>query len=72
MDYTFVYIKPCSIELIYDKIKFTYEQENNNRLPFFNILCVRNYEEINITVFTKDIHNDLYSHWELFSTISWK
>ena len=58
--------------VIYDKIKFTYEQESNNRLPFFNILCIGNYEEINTTVFRKDTHNDLYSHWELFSTISRK
>ena len=55
-----------------DNIKFTYEQENNNRLLFLDVLFIRDYEKINATVFRKDTHNYLYLHWELFSSISWK
>ena len=44
VDDTFVYIKRVLIEYVlsvlnsfHDNIKFTYEQENNNRLPFLNV-----------------------------------
>ena len=56
----------------HDNIKFTYEQENNNRLPFLDILFIGDDEKINTTVFRKDTHNDLYLHWKSFFPISWK
>ena len=56
----------------HDNIKFTYEQENNNRLPFLDVLFIRDDEKINTTVFRKDTYNDLYLHWDSFSPISWK
>ena len=76
---TFVYVKRGSIEYVlfllnsfHHNIKSTYEQENNNRLPFLDVLFIRDYQKINTTVFRKGTHNDLYLHWELFSPISWK
>ena len=67
VDDTFVYVKRGSIEYVlsvrnsfHDNIKFTYEQENNNRLSFLDVLFIRDHEKINTTVFRKDIHNDLY------------
>ena len=79
MDNTFVYVKRGSIEYVlfvlnsfHDNIKFTYEQENNNRLPFLDVLFIRDNEKINTTVFRKDTYNDLYLHWDSFSPISWK
>ena len=69
MDDTFVYVKLGSIEYVlsvlssfHDNIKFTYEQENNNRLTFLDVLFIRDYEKINTTVFRKGTHNDLYLH----------
>ena len=56
----------------HDNIKFTYEQENNNRLPFLDALFIRDDEKINTTVFGKDAYNDLYLHWDSFSPISSK
>ena len=56
----------------HDNIRFTYEQENNNRLPFLDILFIGDDEKINTTVFRKDTHNDLYLHWDTFSPINWK
>ena len=71
VDETFVYVKRRSIEYILsvlnsfrDNIKFTYERENNNRLPFLDVLFIRDYEKINTTVFRKDTHNERYLHWE--------
>ena len=76
---TFVYVKRGSIEYVlsllnsfHHNTKSTYEQENNNRLPFLDVLFIRDYQKINTTVFRKGTHNDLYLHWELFSPISWK
>ena len=67
MDDTFVYVMRGSIEYVlsvrnsfHDNIKFTYEQENNNRLPFLDVLFIRDHKKINTTVFRKDIHNDFY------------
>ena len=61
MDDTFVYVKRGSIEyvfsvmnLLHDIIKITYEQENNNRFPFLDVLFIGNYKKINTTVFRKD------------------
>ena len=56
----------------HDNIKFTYEQENNNRLPFLDILFIGDDEKINTTAFRKDAYNDLYLHWDTFSPINWK
>ena len=79
VDDTFVQVKRGSTEyvlsvlnLFHDNMKFTYEQENNNRLPFLDVLFIMNYEKTNTTVYRKDTHNDLYLHWESFSPISWK
>ena len=79
VDDTFVYFKRGLIEyalsvlnLFHDNIKFTYEQENNNRLPFLDVLFIRDDEKINTTVFRKDTYNDLYLYWDSFSPISWK
>ena len=79
VDDTFVYVKRGLIEyalsvlnLFHDNIKFTYEQENNNRQPFLDVLFIRDDEKINTTVFRKDTYNDLYLYWDLFSPISWK
>ena len=60
MDDTFGYVKHCSIEyilsilnLFHDNIKFTYEQGNNNKLHFRDILFIRGYEKTN-TIFFKN------------------
>ena len=78
VDDTFVYVKRGSTEYVlfvlnsfHNKKKFTYEQENNNRLPFLDVLFISDYEKINTAVFRKETHNDLYLRWESFSLISW-
>ena len=79
VDDTFVYVTRGSIEYVlsvlnsfHDNVKFSYEQENNKRLPFLDDLFIRDDEKINTTVFRKDTYNDLYLHWDSFSPISWK
>ena len=79
VDDSFVYVKCGLIEnalsvlnLFHDNIKFAYEQENNNRFPFLDVLFIRDHEKINTTVFRKDTHNDPYLYWESFSPVSLK
>ena len=67
MDDTFVYVKRGSFEYVlsvldsfHDNIKFAYEQENNNKLSFLDVLFIRDSEKTNTTVFRKDTYNDLY------------
>ena len=67
MDDTFVYVKLGSNKYVlsvlnsfHDNIKFNFEQENNNRLTFLDVLFIRDYEKINTAVFRKGTHNDLY------------
>ena len=79
MNDTFVYVNRGSIEYVlsvlnsfHENIKFSHEQENNNRLPFLDVLSIKDDEKINNTVFRKDTYSDLYLHWNSFSPISWK
>ena len=54
VDDSFVYVK-CGLtenalsvlNLFHDNIKFIYEQENNNRFPFLDVLFIRDHEKIN-------------------------
>ena len=79
VDGTFVHVKCGSIKYVlsilnsfHDNIRSTYEQENKNRLAFSRCFFTRDHEKVNTTVFGKDTHNDLYLHWESFSSISWR
>ena len=60
------------LETFYPNIKFTYEREVNNTLPFLEVLFIRNLDHIHTTVCRKETNNDLYLHWHTFTPISWK
>ena len=77
-DDTFIYVENGSVEYVlsvlnsfHKNIKFTYEEEQNNKLPFSDILLIRDGENFNTTVCRIDIHHDLYLHWNSFTPISW-
>ena len=79
VDDTFVYVKNDSIEYVLSvlksfqpNIKFSYEKEVNNTLPFLDVLFIRNSEHIHTTVYRKETNNDLYLYWDVFAPISWK
>ena len=71
LDGTFMYVNCGSIEYVlsilnsfHNDIKFTYEQENNNRLLFRDVLFIRDDKKINSTLCREDTHNNLYLHWD--------
>ena len=60
IDDTFAYVKIDSIEYVlsvlnsfHKNIKFTYEEEQNNTLPFLNVLFIRDGEKPNTAVYRK-------------------
>ena len=54
------------------KIEFNYEIESNAKLPFLDILLVRNHNDITATVYRKESNSDLYLDWDSFTPIKWK
>ena len=68
VDDTISYIKEESIEHVLSKlngyhenIEFTYEIENDGKLPFLDVLVVRKDYEVETTVYCKSTNNDIYS-----------
>ena len=48
-------------------MKFTYEIENDGKLPFLDVLVIRKDYEIETTLYRKSNNNDIYLHWQSFS-----
>ena len=79
VDDTISYIKEESIEYIlsklngyHDNIEFTYEIENDSKLPFLDVLVIRKDYEVETKVYRKSTNNDIYLHWHSFSPTTWK
>ena len=61
LDDTFMYVKFGSVEYVlsvfisfHKNIKFTFEQEHNNTLPFLDVLVIGDSEKLNTTVYRKN------------------
>ena len=68
------YIKEESIENVlsklngyHDNTEFTYETENDGKLPFLDVLVIRKDYEAETTKYRKSTNNDIYLHWQSFS-----
>ena len=79
VDDTISYIKEESTDRVlsklngyHDNIEFTYEIENEGKLPVLDILVIRRDYEVETTVYHKSTNNDIYLHWQLFSPTKWK
>ena len=73
------YIKPSSIDDVlsvlnsfHKNIKFSFEEEKDNKISFLDVLYLRNGSSIETTVYRKFTHNDVYLHWNSFSPNSGK
>ena len=55
-----------------DNIEFTYEIENDGKLPFLDVLLISKDYKVETTVYRKSTNNDIYLHWNLFSPTTWK
>ena len=70
VDDTFVFIKTGYVEHVlvrlnsfHKNIQFTYELENQNKLPFLDVLLIRRGNKIETTIYRKSINNDIYLNW---------
>ena len=79
VDDTITFIKPCSINCVpsvlntfHNNIKFTFEEEKDNKVSLSEVLILRNGSSIETTVYYKLTHNDVYLYWDLFSSNYWK
>ena len=79
VDDTISYIKEESIEHVlsklngyHDNIEFTYEIENDDKLPFLDVLVIRKDYEVETTVYRKSTNNDIYLYRQSFSPTTWK
>ena len=76
---TFAYVKNSSTEYVLSvletfhcTVKFTYEKEVSNTLPFLDVSFIRNSDHIHTTVYRTEKNDDLYLHWHAFAFIFWK
>ena len=79
VDDTIAFVKTDEIKNVlssfnsyYSKIKFTIEIEQNNRIPFLDLLMIRNVETISATVYRYVTNADIYINWKSFTPIDWK
>ena len=65
----FVYIGPTDyirsvLNSFHKNIRFTYEMGSNAKLPFVDMLLMRNHKDIATTVYRKESNSDVYLYWD--------
>ena len=77
VDDTFLFIKKGYVEHVlarlnsfHKNIQFTYELENQNKLPFLDVLLIRRGNKIETTVYRKSTNNDIYLNWGSFAPVT--
>ena len=75
VDGTITFAKNDSIAYVLDQlnsfheqIQFTYEVERNNKLPFLDVLLIKNANKIDTTVLMFDV----YLNWNTHAPTTWK
>ena len=79
VDDTFAYVKKGENEKVlrqlnsFDrKIQFTYEEAENDTLPFLDTIVKWNSVCFETSVYRKNTHTDLYIHWDSNAPKTWK
>ena len=53
-------------------IQFTYEAEENSKLPFLDVMLCRRDNKLVCSVYRKSTDNDIYMNWHYFAPKTWK
>ena len=61
-----------TLNSFHPSIQFTFETEVNNKIPFLDVMLIRNETSLTTTVYRKPTNNDIYIHWDAFAPESWK
>ena len=64
--------KLLALTSFHKNIKFTFEIEKDNTIPFLDILIIRKPGKIGTTIYRKKTYTDLYMNWYSFAPKSWK
>ena len=56
----------------YERMPFTHEAEHNNKLPFLDVLLVKNVNKLDPTVYRKPTNTDIYLNWNMHAPTTWK
>ena len=79
VDDTICFVKIGTTEFVisvlnsFDKnIQFTFEEENDETIPFWDISVSRKRNYIVKTVYRKSTCNDIYLNWNAFASATWK
>ena len=79
VDDTITFVKDDSIVSVlgqsnnfHERIQFTYEVEHNNRLPFLDVLLIKNANIIDTTVYRKRTNTNIYLNWNSHTPATWK
>ena len=80
VDDTFTLVKKGKLNEIitalnnfHNNIKFTHEEEKENRIPFLDVLITKKENGGLITgVYRKETNNSIYIHWESYAPKQWK
>ena len=62
----------CNHMLLFPCLIFTYEKENQGKLPFLDDLLIRDNFRIMTTIYRKSTSNDIYMNWNAFGPATWK
>ena len=62
VDDTIPYIKEKSIDHVLSKLN-GYHDKNDGKLPFLDVLVIREDYKVETTVCCKSTNNDIYLHW---------
>ena len=76
---TIGYVKNGSVDIILSKlnsfhpnIQFTYEIQEEHKLPFLDVLLIRNGNFIEAKVYRRPTNNDIYLNWNSFAPDTWQ
>ena len=55
------------------KFQFAHKIQSNNKIPFLDVLTIRNKDKgLSTTVYKKSTNTDIYIHWNTFAPETWK
>ena len=56
----------------HEQTQFTYKVEHTNKLPFLDVLLIKNANKIDTTVHRKPTDTDVYLNWNTHAPTTWK
>ena len=61
-----------TLKNFHKNVKFTFEEEIDEKIPFLDTVLVRNNHYIDTGVYRKNTNTDIYVNWNSFQPNSWK